>query len=88
MSLLFASQSSVRIFGPFMFTAIYDATGMYLITAIMASLMLCSGILVVATYKRLAPFADRYADNDSLSEGSGQIESLQSEDLTSEFDFT
>ncbi len=78
MSTLFAVQSSVRVFGPFMFTAIYDATGLYVVTLLMSGLMFICGIIVLIFYKRLAPFEDRYNTNDN--EEPSQIEILHSED--------
>ena len=64
MSLLMTFQSSVRVFGPFMFTAVYDNTGMYLLTGLMSGLMLACAVLVIAFYERLAAFGDRIKNVD------------------------
>ena len=57
-----AVTSVCRIFGPAFFTTVYDATGLYILTAVMTGIMLITAVANLAFYKRLVPYGESHDD--------------------------
>lgn len=62
MGMYVAVTSVCRIFGPAFFTTVYDATGLYILTAVMTGIMIITAAGNLAFYKRLIPFGENHGD--------------------------